>query len=200
MEPANYKYEEIRSHATQIAAISLTDKEKYKLCSQKLKNLKKTWKLVKKYHIYKHTYEFEIKHTYSLSSIKAIPQLVDALFTGYLSNIERGTINKYTEKTEKDIKSIIELMPESMNCKLASMPDRLEVPPLAVACYNEAIPINIIKYMLKKGANPNITIQLYNPSTDCYAPVKLLVDLKNNLEKERLEKIEGLFKKYGYQD
>ena len=131
------------------------------VCNQKLADLKKINELINKYSHYNDTLEGEKES--SMKGQRAVPQgnpqLVDALSTGlgWVSEDLIHCFDQYTKEIENDIKEIVRLTPQSLKCNIGYLPDRYyyeRLSPLAVACYNDKIPVHIIKYLLESGANP----------------------------------------------
>lgn len=115
------------------------------------------------------------------------PQLLDALFSGCPLPLARFTKEKYTPQVEEDIKLILEVMPDSLNCTMGQLRLVDNVTPLAAACYNGNIPIHIIELLLKKGAN--MTLKVNN------SHIKLIDLLKGDINPKRFEQIKELFEK-----
>lgn len=192
IQPRKITNEEVTNCARQIKDISVINTEFNDIFRVKLANLKKINGLVKKYSEYNSDYE---KPGYNSKTKKEFdpkgnPQLLDALFTG-CELFAKSTFRTYTSEIEEDIKKIVELTPQSMNCILGTLRCIDEVPPLAAACFNTNIPIHIIEFLLKKGANPNATLKINNHA------VRILSELKNCLEEDRFTIIKKLFIEYG---
>jgi hypothetical protein len=69
---------------------------------------------------------------------------------------------KFSDTTLDDIKKIVELVPESVKCNLGERRYRSRITALYFACENENIPLEIIKFLVEKGADPNRAIMLNN--------------------------------------
>lgn len=197
VQPDRFTNKEIRSCARQLINISLVNKslvEVREACSKRLTDLKKTDELVTKYSSYNDDYENPGKDydTGKEFDPKGNPQLLDALFTGCKLPFARGTFKIYTPEIERDIKEIVRLTPQSMNCILGELRCRKRVPPLAAACHNENIPLHMIEFLLQQGADANATLEL------CCKPTSILDELRESgLNPERITAIKELFKRYG---
>ncbi len=192
--PPNLSIKEVKSYGRHFLNLSLVNKELKDICSEKLSTLKKIHGLLIKYHKYQDQYENPQKNYYTLIDPKGNPQLLDALFTGCKLRLANSTFDTYNQEIEYDIKEIVKLTPQSVNCILGKLRCREMVTPLAAACFNTNIPVHIIEFLLENGANPNSTIEVEGRAT------RILDDMKTNKEAkptERLSKIEELFKKYG---
>ncbi|MBA3815573.1 MAG: ankyrin repeat domain-containing protein [Parachlamydiaceae bacterium] len=134
--------------------------------------------LVKKYHTYNSDYE----HPYR--DPKGRPQLLDALLTECRLPFAIHSINKYTQETENDIKSIVTLMPDTLHCVLGRLKSRGTVTPLVAACHNEHIPPHIIKFLIENGADPSETVEVNGK------PVSIVESLLCGTEKKYCTKEE----------
>lgn len=192
IQPTEFSIDDRKSCARQIINISLVNKEFKQICSKKLAVLKKINDLVNKYNKYNKDYEIPRRDwdTGRQFDPKGNPQLLDALFTGCELPYAKSTFNDYTPEIEKDIKDIVKLTPQSLNCILGTLRCRTEVPPLVAACVNVNIPLHIVEFLLQQGANPNATLKLNGYR------IHILADLKNNLDVQRFSAIKELFNKY----
>lgn len=188
IQPEIITSKEIKSYARKILDISLSNKEFNQICSGKLATLKKITVLVDKYNNYNEDYEKLIDIEFDP---KGNPQLIDALLTGFGSAFIRSSFGYYNSGIEKDIKEIVELTPQSMNCIIGSIRSVNELTPLAAACINVKIPLHIIEFLLQQGADSNATVQL-----DGY-PIRIIGMLEGNLDVKRFAAIKELFGKYG---
>lgn len=166
-----------------------------KICETKQDYPKKILELMNKYNRYQEEYENPAyrQPPYLSYEPKGNPMLLDALFTGCQLPYARSTFDEYTNEIEKDIKDIVKLNPQSINCNIGELRCRTNVTPLMAACVNPNISINIIELLLENGADPKAKISVDNED-QCF-----LEDLNENstLENERLSQIIELFKKYG---
>jgi hypothetical protein len=76
--------------------------------------------------------------------------LVDAVCTEIRLPCTASTFREYTETIESDIKRMIEEIPNSLKSTVGTMRCRDYMTPLAIACYNERIPLTIIELMARK--------------------------------------------------
>ncbi len=181
-EPTAYTAQEIKRSARELLIISLSIPPLRELSLTKLGNLKTLHSLTVKYPA------FEEKYRYALAdgeSPKRIPLLLDALFTGYPNfSFPKPSFREFTPQTEADIKEIVRLMPESLHCNLGEIRCRDGLTPLAAACWNKALPLSMVQFLLSKGANPDteyrcsgypITI-LEDTYVDRHAEIKALFE------------------------
>ncbi|NGX51903.1 MAG: hypothetical protein KR126chlam5_00192 [Candidatus Anoxychlamydiales bacterium] len=191
IQPTKITRKEIKSCARQIKNISLINRQFNNICHEKLTNLRKTYDLVTKYSKYQSDYEDSLEGYWKDRNIdyKGNPQLLDALFTGCNFPFADSTFETYTPEIGEDIKEIIRLTPQSMDCIIGRLRCRDEVPPLHAACGNKNIPIHIIEFLLEQGANFKATLKLNNH------PISILSDLEH-LDRVRFLAIKELFAKY----
>lgn len=186
IQPTKITNQEVKNFALEIKNISLVDREINVICQEKLMNLKKIYDLINTYSAYNSDYENWHKDS------KASPQLLDALFSGCTLPYAKCTFNYYDSSREEDIKEIVKLIPQSIDCDLGYLRCRHKITPLFAACINKKIPILIIEFLLKHGANPNATV-LKNGK-----PIHMLKDLEENMGyDDRFSEIKKLFKEYG---
>jgi len=104
-----------------------------------------------------------------------------------------------TPEIEDDIKEIIRVMPDSINCTAASVRCRDDVTPLAVACYNENIPIPMIRFLFE-----NIPDAYKTEVKVQGTKMSLIEDLKNCIDqgitRERYDAIKALFDEFAEKD
>lgn len=194
-KPEKFTVGEIKSCARKFAYISLFNKGFDQICSDRLISLKKIYDLVTKYNKYNNDYENPGKEWGGREfDPKGNPQLLDALFTGCKLSFAESTFNVYTPVIEQDIKDIVKLTPQSLNCILGILRCRNNVPPLAVACFNVNIPLHIVEFLLQQGANPNATLKVNGHPTKIFKDLRDLDDERND---ERFAAIRKLFSKYG---
>ncbi len=205
--PSNTSVEEVKICGRCIKQISLVNKELRSICSDQLSTFKKIHRLLNKYNNYQHkNYVIDLV----IPNPKGAPHLLDALFTGqkitskshafYRCGLLFSTFHKYNQEIENDIKEIVKLTPQSVNCILGKNSVTGDLTPLVVACINPNIPVHIIEFLLEKGANPNTTIKVHGQSVHILYFMKQQIQDGHRIptiEIERLSKIENLFKKYG---
>lgn len=197
IQPTKITNQEIKNCGRIILNLSLVCKEFKAICEKKIKDLKKINELVVKYPIYNSEYENPRKFYWGMteSTYNSLPggnpQLLDALFSSCNLPFAKHTFSEYTSEVEEDIKKIVKLTPQSINCILGELRCRIFVPPLAAACINAKIPVQTVEFLLKNGANPNTTYELNGQS------IHLLKDTKSNVDTERFLALETIFKKFG---
>lgn len=197
----------ISTCAGQLVSISLINKEFDRICSEKIAKLKKIYDFVNKYSSYNVCYQRvwneRNKHFKNGRSKgfdpKGNPQLLDALFTGCC--LAPSSFPKYTPEITQDIKSIVKLTPQSLNCVLGTFEISLlgnrikidDITPLAAACINNVnIPLEIVEFLLQNGANPNAMLRWNR-----HKSVSILNALKNlGVDDIKLAVITETFRKY----
>ena len=154
IQPTKMTNGEVKSCARTIVNLSLTCKKFKEIFAEKLEDLKKINALIEKYSKYNDDYEPEKIPLFVSDDMEkkfpgGNPQLLDALFTGY--DYAKHSFSAYTPKIEEDIKQIVKLTPQSLNCILGVLRCRDYLPPLAAACWNKNIPVHMVEFLLKKG-------------------------------------------------
>ncbi len=102
----------------------------------------------------------------------------------------KSTHDDFTNDIQDDIPYILELLPQSVKCDFGQLRCRSKVTPLMAACINPGVPIEIIRLLLKHGANPNEEVKVNGNSVD------LLKDLEENISNDRFTNIKHEFSKY----
>lgn len=153
---------------------------------------KKAIELIKKYNYYQSDYELYIiqcKKT-NKSKFECInPILNDVLFTGCNLPYADHSHEYFTDETFIDLKTIIHLFPSCLKSTFGRLRCRYNVPPLYAACINSNIPMYVIKYLIKNGAdiNQKILVNGY--------PCEMLEDLNDN-NYYRFNLVKDIFIKY----
>lgn len=187
IQPSKVTTVEIKKCAAQITIISSVNKELKAICLEKIADLRRINELVNKYNAYNRLYENPPIDNFTNQAIdpRGNPQLLDALFTGYMKHHP-----DYTPESEKDIKDLVKLTPQSLHCILGSLRCREEVTPLYMACLNVKIPLHIVEFLLQNGADPNATLLVTTRRTS------ILTDLACALDDKRFDSIKALFDKF----
>ncbi|MEM1283170.1 MAG: ankyrin repeat domain-containing protein [Chlamydiota bacterium] len=124
--------------------------------------------------------------------------LMNAINTGcYFSHNHRPTFPVFTDKIATDIKTMVNDNPGLLQYDGGLFRCRRGVTPLMAACINKNIPMEIIEFFLERGADPDVKINVSEQETS------FIEDLESNIsliDKDRLEKIRQLFKKYTKED
>ncbi len=60
------------------------------------------------------------------------------------------------EEVEGDIMYIVAAYPDALNTQLGFMRCRYNITPFQLACFNPSISIELVKWLLDQGANPNL--------------------------------------------
>jgi len=172
---------------------------KYKLC--KLDKYTKQYKIyhnkldrsvyfLNKYYKLQHDYDFYLN--YNKTNLFVNPLLLDLLFTGCNLPYAESTYDLLNDDVFfKDLKEIVELMPQLIHSKFGQLRCRNNVTPLHAACINTSIPIKIIKFLLEKGAR--IEPILLNGQ-----PIDILDDMIDNISMKRYNEIKNIFLKYNF--
>lgn len=155
----------------------------FRINKSKLNDNKIIFKLLKKYDYYQEYYDNICPN---LKNIITSPILIDALFTECNLPYCYSTFEIFNNEILEDIKTIINLLPESINSTYGQMRCRINVTPLLAACYNINIPLSIIELLVSNGANINHKINVNGYDTD------ILSDLEDN-NCFRLKEIKKIF-------
>jgi len=190
-EPEKLSRGSVKACGRNVLSIALVGSQLFEIYKEKLSELKKIYEFLNKYNAYQDEYE-DCWGWRSRFNARGNPQLYDALLTGCKLPLAKSSFENFNEEIESDIKEIVRLTPQSLHCIIGTLRCRYEVTPLAAACHNGNIPIHIVEFLLKNGANPNDTIRL-----NAY-PISILIDLLENISEKRFSEIEELFFKYGY--
>ena len=154
---------------------------------QYINKKKKAFQLIMKYGSYQSDYEYHIrlkrKGYPSEPSYFQIcnPILLDILFTGCNLPYADHSLDYFTRDTFDDLKEIISIFPSCLESTYGRLRCRFNVMPLHAACINSNIPVYVIHYLLKKGANKNKKI-LVN-GYGCH----ILEDMENSNRKKQIE-------------
>lgn len=181
----------VRSCGRTILDLSLTCMPFRDIFGEDLYNLKKIHGLVMKYNVYNCRYEIKCE---SEKFDSGNPQLLDAIFSGCTLPCIDRSFSQYNPQSVEDIKTIVKLTPNSINCSLGTMRCAYFVTPLLAACVNQNIPVSITEFLLENGANPNKTILVNNND---WHMLKLLRELGNQFPADRYQALETLFEKHG---
>lgn len=133
---------------------------------EKLQSLKRIYDLVMEYSKYNHHAEdpdafWNRIHLSPKPAFNKIinpflngsPQLFAALSTGHWLFDSNHKNNRYSIELEKDIKEIIEKIPESLNYIFGDSKIHVCIlTPLSIACFNDKIPFHMIEFLIKNGA------------------------------------------------
>ena len=187
-QPALFTRTKIKDYASKINNIAKINKETSEVFSEKMKDLKRIHELVNKYSVYNEYYE-----QYGEKDGDVNPHLLDAVFTGWNLPFGDHSIKDYTQETENDIRDIVRLTPQSLNCKRGHTRTYYRVTPLLAAClnyiYNRSMPLSIIEFLLKSGADMNAKID--------YDTISIARIIKSDeFDNDRGNAIRELFKKF----
>ncbi len=185
----------IKDYANKINNIASINKTTFEVLSEKMKDLKRIRELVNKYTIYNRDYE-----QYGEEDGDVNPHLLDAVLTGWNLPFGDHSIQEYTQETENDIKDIVRLTPQSLNCKHGYTRMCQKVTPLFAAClnykYHAPRPLSIIEFLLKSGADMNAKIDSgkYGSAISIARMIK-----SDEFDTDRGHAIRELFKKYEFE-
>lgn len=187
IEKVNYYLKnEIKMITKNILCIFLGTKFAVK---NKLDKLRRIHSLIEKYNSYQNDYEYHVAYKLrkNIHIEEYPPLLLDACMAGCRLPIAHSSIRDFNDNVFDDIKEIIELVPESIKCKFGQLRCRTYLTPLHSAIYNEAIPIEVIKYLIDKKANVNEPLRVNN------SPINILDDLHENVSLKREKMIIDIF-------
>lgn len=127
------------------------------------------------------------------------PQLLDALSTDCRLPRAEYSIKKYTPEIEKDIQDLVRMIPESLNYRRGETRLRSRVSPLGMACLNPNIPVHLVEWLFKHGANPN---EIWGSMNNSSRQVRIFDCLKSgfdfsHVKYERIQALIQVFLKYG---
>lgn len=189
IKPRYFLPEEIKACSKQLVGVFFVNKHFNAIFAPKMNDLKKTLYLTEKYHFYSLKYRKNVKDRNAVEN----PQLYDALSAGYKYGWY-STFEEYTPQIEEDIKEIVKLMPQSLNCSSGKFRGLKNVTPLFMACVNRDVPLHIIKFLLKNGADSDAQINegVYN-----WSILDFIMYYSYFYGQKRCIDVEKLFKKYG---
>lgn len=174
--PSKMTIDEVKRCGREVVVLSLIDTRINSAADEKLENLKKIYKLINKYSEYNDQYSLALERGINISGN---PQLLDALLTGTNFPYIGRSIQLFNEETEEDIRSIVKLTPESMNCTIGQFGTFEFVYPIFAACLNENITASVLEFLIKSGAN-----QKFQPDELTY--------IEKNVNPERFEMITNI--------
>ncbi len=121
--------------------------------------------------------------------------LLDALFTGCDLPGAKHTYSTWNEDIENDVKTIVEKCPIALKCTQGQLGLRWYITPIAAAIYNIKIPVEMIGWLYKNGAE--VRTKIFYGGLDKYW-IEVLVESRCEASKDeldRLNKIPELLKK-----
>lgn len=191
--PSTSHRTELRKALRDYHAIASVNKKIYRIYSKQPTYLKQKeiHYFVKKYHTYQSLYEdpYIDKETGEVFDGNGPPQLYDALLSGCKLPLAASSCSKYTQEIEKDIKRIVQIMPESLKCNIGQLRCRIEVNPLAAAFYNQNIPMRVIEFLLRSGLDPRSKIRLNGHL------ISTMRDMQSSGLNERFAKVQKIIRK-----
>ena len=113
-----------------------------------------------KYKTYQGEYNYSYVHGFYKDIIYTNPILCDILYTELNIPFSRSTYNIIRPELITDLENIIKLMPETINSEWCHLRCRTNITPLYIACINRAIPLDVVKLLIKYGANCNHKIKI----------------------------------------
>ena len=150
-------------------------------------DLRKLYFLIKKYDYY----EYWCKEREPIRTI-----LIDMLCTECSLPFALSSHSIFTDDIFNDIKEIIRIVPQSLQSQYGQLRCRYKLSPLDIACHNVNIPLNVIEYILDKGANMYYLYEVNGYKTH------ILDDIDPGIASifacERYEKIKQIFLEKGF--
>ena len=113
-----------------------------------------------KYKTYQREYDYSYVHGFNKDIIYTNPILCDILYTELNIPFSRSTYNIIRPELLTDLENIIKLMPETINSEWCHLRCRTNITPLYIACINRAIPLDVVKLLIKYGGNCNHKIKI----------------------------------------
>ena len=145
--------------------------------------------LLNKYSKYQSDHESYLRCQGEDTNISS-PILLDMLFSGCDLPFADRTFDYYHDSIFEDIKKVISIMPSALNSDYGRLRCRYGVTPLHAACINIYVPLEVVKYLVEKGADTKKKI-----SFNGY-PISILEDLEDNINSIstcRINKIKKIF-------
>lgn len=113
-----------------------------------------------KYKTFQGEYNYSYVYGFDKDIIYTNPILCDILYTELNIPFSRSTYNIIRPELISDLENIIKLMPETINSEWCHLRCRTNITPLYIACINRAIPLDVVKLLIKSGANCNHKIKI----------------------------------------
>ena len=188
----NYLEEKINNFSDHILICKFFNIREYLKDSVNKRNqLVTILRLIKKYDNYQEDYESIItKSIYGYPIIRKSPILLDMCFTECDLPFASSSFNKFNNNIFEDIKTIVKILPSTINSDYGILRCRNFVTPLHASCINPHVPIKVIKFLLDNGANKNHNILLNGEE------IGILSDLESNISSYRFAQINELFDLY----
>ncbi|MAP67663.1 MAG: hypothetical protein CMF80_08205 [Candidatus Marinimicrobia bacterium] len=175
-----------------------------------IKDLELIYKMIKKYNAHQSDYEsyclrngrnnqcnalkcpFSLEWPYEKYNPRSefSPILIDILSSGLYLPFAKSTFPLYESKMIDDIKNIIRICPTSLLSDWGYLRCRYNLDPLYFACINNLVPIEVIKLLIRSGADLN-----YNFKFNGYS-CHVLNDL-DGCCMSRKTQIQNVFSAYG---
>ena len=190
--PARFTNSEVKACARVLSGLARKSAKFKPLCQERLQKLARIYYFINKYPKYNIKYEdpksywLVLPENYVEYPLRS-PQLIDAFLTGCDLPFAWHSFETYTAEIEDDIKEIVKLMPQSLNCAIGSLRCRGGVSVLFAAAINSNIPVHMVKFLPDHGADPNMSVEL-----NCHN-VNILEDLGANISAERFAQVQKLF-------
>jgi hypothetical protein len=146
---------------------------------------RRIYALSQKYYWYQADYAWSIKYRTRKGGVadEHPPLLIDACLSGCGLPCAYSSMRQFNGNVLDDIREIIELIPSALKSSYGQLRCRTHVTPLHAAIFNEAVPIEVIAYLLEKGANPADKIRINGD------PCHVSEDLYGNLPVERIDAV-----------
>jgi len=170
---------EVRECGRGVLGLLFFDKQIKDIALSRLAELKKINEMINKYCIYNDQYDEAIKRSIDVGGP---PQLLDALLTETNFHYVSRSIETFSIDTENDIRTIVKLMPLSINCTIGQYSMLESIYPIFAACINPKISASTIEFLLKSKANQELQDE------------ELLL-IEENVSNERYEIIVNLLSK-----
>jgi len=177
--PSQMSGKEVRECGRGVLGLLFFDKQIKDIALSRLAELKKINEMINKYCIYNDQYDEAIKRSIDVGGP---PQLLDALLTETNFHYVSRSIETFSIDTENDIRTIVKLMPLSINCTIGQYSMLESIYPIFAACINPKISASTIEFLLKSKANQELQDE------------ELLL-IEENVSNERYEIIVNLLSK-----
>lgn len=206
----NSNFGKIKQSAKEVSALARVDKFTYFSMISIMNQLKNLYtlececeyeKLEKKYDKYNEYCKIPrqpLPYLPAFISTKGTGPLLDALFSGAkFKGIFYRSQPIYNSEVEEDIKTLVKLAPESLKGNVGWIRCADRIGPLAVAAFNDAIPVHMVTFLLENGADPNQLHYDYPTRSQVSILHAIKIGSAGDPESERLKEVARVLAEFG---